>query len=232
MHDIFGGSNSKGSQYSQSGWALLPQEIQNAFKSFATTAGDTLNPDGTPNGSYFTPTALASGSQDALDQLENQGFKITPESFSANMKMLQDPYVQSVVNQIQRAATGDSSELSSYFSKAGDFGSNRAMLGASDVAAKAADQIGSFLSGEYNANKADALTTIPQNQAQSAAASLQGGLTQQQQDMATKQSPITALQQLAALYGILPTSGGSTSTGSSKSSSDTGIIPAFGSFFS
>jgi hypothetical protein len=226
MQDIFGGSSSSGSQSSQSGWALLPKEIQDAFTSFATTAGKTLNPGGTPDGSAYKLPALNSGSQSALDNISNGKFAITPDSFAANMKMLQDPYQQSVINQIQRNATGDSSQLSSYFDKAGDFGSNRSMLGNSDISAKAADQVGSFLSGEYNSNKNDALTTIPSNQAQSAAGAVQAGLTQQQQQLTNQQAPISALSQLAKLYGILPQSGGSVSSGQNSSSTSTGVIPA------
>ena len=225
MQDIFGGSSGSSNNSSQSGFALLPKEIQDAFTSFATTAGNTLNPNGTPNSAMFTNPALSSGATNALNQIQNQDFAITPEKFKANMDMLQNPYQDSVISQIQRNATGDSSQLSSFFDKAGGFGGNRSMLGASDVSAKAADQIGSFLTNEYNANKNDALYGINQNNAQSAAGAVQAGLTQQQQQMQNQQSPYNALMALAKLYGILPQSGGSTSTGSSENSSSNGILP-------
>lgn len=227
MQDILGGSSGSSSQSSQSGWGLLPPEIQNAFTSFATTAGNTLNPGGTPNSSMFTNPALSTGATDALGQIQNQDFAITPDKFNANMSMLQNPYNQSVINQIERAQNGQNSQLTSEMSNAGDFGSNRGMLGASDISNAAADQIGSFLSNQYDANKTDALTTIPQNQAQSAQGAVNAGLTAQQQQITNNQAPATALAALAKLYGILPTSGGSTSTGSSSNSSSPGLAGLF-----
>ena len=228
MKDIFGGSDSKSSSSSQSGWALLPKEIQDAFTQFATTASNTLNPDGNPNSSMMKLPDLSPGAQGALNSIQNQDFKVTPDSFGKNMKMLEDPYKESVINRIQRTATGDSSAVSSYFDKAGSFGSNRSMLANSDVAQSAADQVGSFLSGEWNSNKNDALTTIPQNGAQSAAGAVQGGQTAQQMQLANQQAPVTALQKLSTLLGILPTSGGSTSSGNSTSRTSEGL---FGQFF-
>lgn len=224
IQQAFGGSSSESQQSSQSGFALLPKEIQDAFKSFATTASGTLNPNGTPASSMFTLPALQPGSQTSLTNLENNKYAVTPDSFKANMDMLQNPYDSSVISQINRAATGDSSQLTSEMSKAGDFGSNRSMLGASDVSQSAADLIGSFLNNEYNNNVTNALTTIPNANMTSAENSVNAGITQQGQQMQNKQAPVSALSQLAALYGILPQTGGSTSQGTSSSSSNTGFL--------
>lgn len=227
VQSVFGGGNSNQQQSSQSGFALLPQEIQDAFKSFATTAGSTLNPGGTPNASLYTLPALNSGSTSAMNSLENGNYAITPENFDANMKMLQNPYDSSVINQINKAATGDSSQLTSEMSKAGDFGGNRSMLGASDISNNAADLIGSFLTNEYNQNKSDALA-IPGYNMGVAGNAVNAGLTQQGQQMQNQQAPVSALSQLAALYGILPSTGGSTSQGTGSSQQNNGIFKSIG----
>lgn len=234
MQDIFGGSSgSSGSQNtSQSGFALLPPEIQQAFTNLASTATNTLNPSataggaGTPNASIDTLPALGAPSSSALSSIANQNYAITPQSISADMNEQMDPYQSSVIGQIENAQNGSLSQLNSYLTNSGDFGSNRGMLGASDISNVAANQVGSFLSGEYNTNMNNALTTIPQNQAQSAAGSVQAGQLTQQQQMQNQQAPLTALQQLSQLMGVLPTSGGSTAQGTSSSqqSSSPGIF--------
>ena len=99
----------------------------------------------------------------------------------------------------------------------GQFGSNRAALGANDIANTQASEIGSLLNPEYNSAVTNALTTIPQLNAQSAQSQLQTGQFLQGQTQAANQAPITGLQSLAQILGVLPTnSGQSTSSGSSN----------------
>ncbi len=103
------------------------------------------------------------------------------------------------------------------------------MVGASDISNVAADQIGSFLNGQYNTSLNNALTTIPQNNAQSAAGSVQAGQTQQQQQMAAQQAPVTALGSLAQIMGVLPSnSNQSQSSSISQSTSNNGIFKSIG----
>ena len=129
-----------------------------------------------------------------------------------------NPYNQSVINQIENAQNGQESQLSQYLTQAGQFGSNRGMLGASDISNQAANQIGSFLGNQYNTSLQNALTTIPQNNAQSAQGAVSGGQLQQSQALQNQQAPVSALAALSQIFGILPQSGGSTGTSSGSSS--------------
>lgn len=226
MQDLFGGSSSSsGSQSSSSGFGGLPQSIQDAFSNLATSATSTLNPGTTPNSALFTLPSLAPGSSNALSQIQNQNFAITPDSIKSNINEQMNPYNDSVINQIEKAQNGSLSQLNSYLTNSGTFGSNRGMLGASDISNTAADQIGSFLSGEYNTNLNNALTTIPQNNASSAAGSVQAGLTGQQQQTTNQQAPVSALAALAQIMGVLPTTSNEAQSSSvSQGSSSKGIF--------
>lgn len=225
MKTLFGGSSGKQSSTSTSGFSLLPQQIQDAFTNLATQGTNLLAPNGgSPNSALFTLPSLNPSSTNALGQIENQNFAITPQSIQSGINEQINPYNSSVIDQIERAATGDESQLNSYLTEAGQFGSNRGMLGASDISRAAADQVGSFLNGEYNTALDNALTTIPQNNAQSALESLQGGQFQQQQTLQNKQAPVSALVALAQLMGVLPQTGGSQSQSSESQSSAPGIF--------
>ncbi len=223
MQDLFGGSSSKAQNTSQSGFALLPPEVQNAFTTLASNATNTLaNGNGA---SLDVLPSLPGSSTNALNQIQNQNFAITPDSIKSNINEQMNPYNDSVINQIERAQNGNLSQLNSYLTNSGTYGSNRGALGANDISQSAADQIGTFLSGQFNNSLNNALTTIPQNNAQSAAGSVQAGQLQQGQQLQNQQAPITALTQLAQIMGVLPQTGGSTAQGTSSSSSSKGIIP-------
>jgi hypothetical protein len=227
MQTLFGGSSgSSGSQQSSaSGFNALPPAIQNQISTLATSAGNILNPSGTPSSSLFTLPSLSQPSTNALSQIQNQDFAITPQSIQTGINEQINPYNNSVINQIEQAQNGQESQLSQYLTQAGQFGSNRGMLGASDISQQAANQIGSFLGGEYNTALQNALTTIPQNQAQSASGSVQAGQLQQQQGLQNQQAPVSALAALAQIFntGIPATSQGQ-GTSSSQQSSSPGIL--------
>lgn len=225
MKTLFGGSSSNQQATSASGFAQLPQPIQDSFTNLATQSGNLLAPNGgSPNSSLFTLPSLNSSSNNALSQIQNQDFAITPDSISKNIAMQTNPYDDSVINSIERAQNGSLSQLNAYLTNAGQFGSNRGMLGASDIAQTAADQIGNFKNSEFQTALNNALTTIPQNQSQSAAGSVQAGQTQQQQQMQNQQAPVSALAALSQIMGILPTNGGSTSQSTGSSSANNGIF--------
>lgn len=229
MKTLFGGSSSGSQQTATSGFGELPKAIQDSFTNLATQSSNTLAPNGgSPNSSLFTLPSLNPSSSNALSQIQNQDFAITPDSISKNIAMQTNPYDDSVINSIERAQNGSLSQLNSYLTNAGQFGSNRGMLGASDIAQTAADQIGSFKNSEFQTALNNALTTIPQNQSQSAAGSVQAGQTQQQQQMQNQQAPVSALAALSQIMGILPTNGGSTSQGTSSGSSNGGIFKSIG----
>lgn len=226
MQDLFGGSNQQ-QQSSSGGFAQLPQSIQNAFTGLATSGTNTLNPNSTPNSSLFTLPGLSQPSTNALSQIQNQDFAITPQSIQTGVNEQMNPYNSSVINQIERAQNGNLSQLNSYLTNTGTYGSNRGELGANDISQSAADQVGSFLNGEFNTALGNSLTTIPQTNAQSAAGSVQGGQLQQSQQLQNQQAPVSALASLAQLLGVLPQSaGGSQSTGTSTSNN--GIFKSIG----
>ena len=223
MQDLFGSSGSSSTQANQSGFSLLPQQIQQGFTNIATQGQQTLAPQGgSPNASLFTLPSMPAASGSALSQIQNQDFNITPQSISSDINEQMNPYNQSVINQIEQAQNGQESQLSQYLTQAGQFGSNRGMLGASDISEQAANQIGSFLGGEYNTSLQNALTTIPQAAANSAANSVQAGQLSQQQGLQNQTAPVSALAALAQLFGIEPSN--TSATGSSTTSQSQGPI--------
>lgn len=216
-----GGSDSSGSQQQQStgGFQALSPQIQGVFNTLAQQAGGYLN--GGENASsltgMYTPPPLTSGENQAINTV-NQGFTPSASQLSSSINEQMNPYNQNVINQIQQQAYGQNSVLNSQLSAAGQFGSNRAALGANDIANSQANNIGALLNPEYNTALNNALTTIPQLGAQSAQAQLQTGQLVQGQQEATQQAPLTALQSLSQILGILPTNS-SQSTGSGQNSS-------------
>lgn len=229
MQTLFGGSSGS-SQSSSGGFGQLPAGIQNAFTNLATTGSNLLAPSGTPNATPFTLPALSAPSTNALSQLQNQDFSITPQSIKSNINEQMNPYDSSVISEIERAQNGSESQLSQMLTQAGQFGSNRGIVGASDISDNAANQIGSFKQNEFNTALQNALTTIPQAGMTSASGSVNAGLLPQQQTLQNQQAPVSALAALAQLMGVQPTTaGGGQSSGSSSSSG--GIIPGIASFF-
>lgn len=231
VSSLFGGSKSKSTgntasnavQQSTSqnlGFSGLPTAIQNAFTNLATTSNNLLNPGGNPNSSLFLLPSLSQPTQSALSSIQNQNFAITPDSITSDIAMQMNPYNQDVINQIENAQNGTESQLNQYLTEAGQFGSNRGMLGASDISQQGANQIGSFLANQFNTALQNALTTIPQNLAQSAQGAVQAGQLTQQQQLQNQQAPLSALAALAQITGTLPTTsnqGYTQSTGTSTS---------------
>lgn len=225
VQSIFGGSNQQSQSSSQSGFGQLPSQIQDAFTNLATQGTNLLAPSGgSPSSSLFTLPSLNSSSNNALSSIQNQDYAITPQSIQSDINEQMNPYNSSVIGQIQNAQNGNLSQLNQYLTSAGQFGSNRGMLGANDISMQQGNQIGSFLNGEYNTALNNALTTIPQNQAQSAAGSVQAGQLQQSQALQNQEAPVSALAALSQIFGILPTNGGSTSQSSGSGQSNNAMF--------
>jgi hypothetical protein len=212
-------SNQSSSQQATSGFQALSPQIQNVFNQLATTAGGYI--PGTASGgstsNMFTPLPQTAGETTALNTI-NQGFNPSASQLQSSINEQMNPYNQDVIDQINKNAYGQNSMLSSQLTQAGQFGSNRAVLGANDIANTQASTIGSILNPEYNNAVTNALTTIPQLNAQSASAQLQGGQFQRQLAGQTAQAPVSSLASIAQILGILPTQSGQ-STGSSNGSS-------------
>lgn len=218
-----GGSNGSTQQQSQStqGFQALSPQIQQVFNTLASQAGNYLQ-GGSQSGSttgMYTPIPQTSGETQAINTI-NQGFNPNQSQLNSSINEQMNPYNQDVINQINKQAYGQNSVLQGQLASQGQFGSNRAALGANDIAGTQASEIGSLLNPEYNTAVNNALTTIPGLNEASSAAQLQGGQFQRNLGLQTSQAPVTALQSIAQILGILPTnSGQSTSSGSGNTTS-------------
>lgn len=211
-------SDQSSQQSSAQGFRDLPPEIQNAFKDLATQAQGYL-PGNNPNTtSMFTPLAQTAGETQAIGNI-NQGFTPNAQTLQSNINLQTNPYDQSVINTINQQAKGQGSVLNQQLSQAGQFGSNRAMLGANDIDLSRLNQIGTFKQGEYNTALNNALTTIPQSQLSDANAQLSAGGFQRNLAGQSAQAPISSLSSIAQILGILPTNSGQ-SAGTSNGSSN------------
>ncbi len=220
---LFGGSDSSSAQQSTSGWSLLPPEIQNTYKNFSNTVNSQI-----PSAlTAYNPISQTSGETQAYDAI-NKGFAPDQAQLNSDIAMQQNPYDSSVIDTINRQAGGDYSILKQSLNQAGQFGSNRQNLGANDIDLSRLNQIGSFKQNEFNTQLQNALTTLPQLRQQDAAAQLGAGSNQRQLALQQSSAPISGLQEIAKALGILPTSGGSQSTGDSQSSANNAIFKPIG----
>lgn len=205
--DIFTGSPSKSNSQTQSGFALLPQTIQDAYSQFGTAVSGQI--PGITNA--YKPLPQTAGETNAINNI-NQGFAPTAESLGQDISMFMNPFQQYVTDPAQRAAQSDFSILKQNATQAGQFGSNRQQLGANDIENTRVSNIANINAGGYTQALNSVLQSlIPQRQqdAQNAlgAGTFQRGLNQQ-----ANTAGITGLQQLAQALGVLPTTGGSTGT--------------------
>lgn len=209
----FGGGSSGSQQQSTQGFRDLPPEIQNAFKSLATEAQGYI---GSPSAAQmFTPTGISDSEQAAINAI-NSGFTPTASSIASDIAIQTNPYDQYVIDEINRQSKGENSALQSAMNTAGQFGSNRAMLGANDIDLSRLNQIGTFKQNQFNTALNNALTTLPSSRATDASAQLQTGDWQRNLATQTQQAPINALASISSILGVLPTNSGQ-SSGSSSS---------------
>lgn len=220
-------SSSNGS--SQSGFGLLPQSIQNAFSNYGTQVNGQLNGVNLTN--MYTPLPQTAGETTAYNAI-NKGFAPDQAQLTSDINMQMNPYMGSVLDQIQKQAYGANSALKSATTAAGQYGSNRGALGANDIANTQADTIGSILGGQYNSALQNALTTLPQLREQSAQGQLGAAANQRQLYAQQQQAPIAGLGAIGSLLGALPQSGGSVSNTSSQSSGSSSQNGTLGNLFS
>ena len=206
---FFGGSDSKSTSQSTSGFSLLPQEIQDAFKQYASKTTDIM-----PNiGESFTPLAQTADEDNAFSAIRG-GFAPTQSSIGSDIGMQMNPFNDSVINDINRQAGGEFSVLKGALDEGGAFGSNREMLGANDIDLSRLNQIGRFKQDQYNSALDNALTTMPNARSQDAQNLLGIGDRERGLDALNKQSGIQGLLAIGQAMGVLPASGGSQSTSS------------------
>lgn len=216
---LFGGSDSSASQQSTSGFGLLPPEIQNAYKTYGTAVNAQI-PNAT---SAYTPLPQTAGETQAYDAI-NKGFAPTQQSLNSDLSMLTNPFNSSVIDQLNRQAGSQFSILKQNMDQAGQFGSNRQQLGANDIENSRQSNIGSLLQNQYNTALGQIFNNLIPERQQDAQAQLAAGANQRQLAGQESQAPIIGLQQIGAALGILPSSGGSQSTGSSQSDTSKGLF--------
>lgn len=204
------------------GFGMLPQEIQNAYKNYGSAVNAQI-----PNlTAAYTPLGQTGDETEAFNRIR-QGFTPTEDSIRSDVSMLMNPFDDFVLGDVNRAASGDYSILKQDLNAAGQLGSNRQRLGANDIEQTRLGTIGKLRQGQYNTALDQVLNRIiPQRQADA-----QGllGIGSFQRDLAgqTSQAPITGLQQLASALGILPTNAGPVETGSKTKSSEGGGLGGF-----
>ena len=203
------------SSSSQSGFAMLPEQIKSAYTTFADQVKNQLT-----NGNLsqaYRPMDLNAGEKTALANTY-QGFAPTAQTLQSDIAMQQNPFDQYVIDAINRESQGQNSILGQNLAKAGQMGSNRQMLGANDIDLTRLQQIGQFKQGNYQQALQNALNVLPSSRRQDASGALAGGTYERQLGLEQATAPVTALQQIGSALGILPTDGGSTSTskGASK----------------
>ena len=218
MQQLFGGSSggSSNQSSSQSGFSLLPPSLQQAFTQYA---GDVNSATSNPAAltAAFTPQNLNAGATSSLQSLSNGTYSPTASNISNAMSSVTNPYMADVINPTEQAAYGADSALSSSLNAAGQFGSNRATLGANNIANQEAATIGGLEGNQFNSSMSDVLNQILPGQQTSAGLSVGAGQTQQQIALQQAMAPYTALSAYSQLLGAIPQSGGSTSQGTSSS---------------
>lgn len=214
-------SGSDGSQNLQSGFSQLPPALQNAFTQYGTQLSGLYNGN---QASDFKLPELNAGATNALQQQSDQAFAPTASNVASNMALQKNPWDSSVINTYNQQANGQMSNLNQQLNSAGQFGSNRAALGANDIDLTRLNNIGAFQQGQFNTQMNNALTTLPQAQQASAQNAVQAGQTIQGQQYQNQQAPYTAMQSYAQSLGVLPSNGGTTSSGTNSSSSAGGEI--------
>lgn len=220
---LFGGSDSESS--STSGFANLPPQIQKVWKNYANQLTGQFPAGG--NADMFTPLPQTDYETNALNLIK-RGLTPTEDSLRSDIAMQMNPFDDYVVNDINRQAAGDYSVFKDALNEAGQFGSNRQMLGANDIENTRLNMIGRFKQDQYNKALGNSLTTLADRRAQDVGLNLSAGEFLRGLDTATKQAPIDRLTTFGKLLGVLPTDGGTTSN--SSSSSQNGIfesIPLF-----
>lgn len=208
-----GGSSSKTS--SQSGFSLLPSQIQQSYTGFADILNGLLG-NNAANIEAFTPMGITGDEEEAFNRIR-QGFTPTQDTIISDVQMQTNPFEASVLDEINRQAGGEYSLLKQAQSEAGQLGSNRQILGANDIDQRRINQIGAFRYGNFQNALNNALTTLPQSRASDAAGLLDIGSFERGLDSATRQAPYSSLAYLAQILGVLPTDGGSKSNSSTES---------------
>jgi len=206
------GSGGGSSSTSVSGYGAMPLFAQQQVQDLSNKIYDIMP-------SMFTPLGTTGDEQQAFSNIR-QGFTPTQQSIQSDIAMQQNPYNQYVIDEINRQSQGANSVLQQNLNTAGQFGSNRQMLGANDIDLSRQNQIGGFLQSQYNTSLNNALTTLPGLRAADTQGLLDIGAFDRNMDTANNQAYLNSINaRLGIAQGLGFTAGGSTSTSSTKPSS-------------
>lgn len=155
----------------------------------------------------FTPQ-LSEGGQAAYDKIL-AGFTPTEESLQADLAMLQNPFDEYVINNINREATGQNSLVNQANMQAGQQGSNRSFLANSDVEQNRLNNIGVFRQNQYNNAINQVLSGLAPMRASDA---MNAYTTDLNFNTATQMAPYNAMLARWGLFNQVPTSFGTFGT--------------------
>jgi hypothetical protein len=192
MKSLFGNPKVK---TQASGFFSMPKPYQDLYNSVIGNMNTGL---GGISDEMFDPSQGQTAG--AFGQLM-QGFTPTTETLGQDINMLMNPFNDSVIGLMNREAQGQNSVLNQALNRSGQMGSNRAILGASDIEQNRQNNIGSMQQGQYNNALSQILNNlVPQRQSDAMGALGVG--------MQANQAPLQALLAQGGLLGGLPTSFG------------------------
>lgn len=229
---INGGSKSRSESNAQSGFALLPPQLQKAFTDYAGQLTNTYA--GGAATSAFTPLAQTQYETNALNTI-GQGITPTAQSLQSDIAMQMNPFNDYVIGGINREAQGQNSILNQSLNAAGQLGSNRGLLGANDIENSRQTAIGGLLQNQYNTALDNSLNTLTGLRQQDVSNNFLAGDFLRGLDTQTNQAGINALGSYGGMLGAIPQSGGSVSNSLSTASEQKGnggTIAALAALFS
>ena len=193
LKSLFGGSESKGTTSSAAGYSTLPSNLRAGFDQLGQGVAQYTNPNDPANIARFTPMGETADETAAYGAMR-RGFTPTSQSLNTDLSMLMNPYNDYVIGGVNNQANSDFSILKQNMDQAGQFGSNRQMLGANDIELQRQNQIGGMLQGQYNQALGQVFNNLVPQRQQDAMNLMGVGDRQRALDMQTKQAPINALQ--------------------------------------
>jgi len=214
LKTVFGGSDSKSESSSRAGFDLLPPELQEAFTGFSGDLSSRFR--GGRADDLFTPLPQTRFEDQALSSI-GQGLTPTEDTLRSDIGMQMNPFDDFVIDAINRESQGENSILNQALNQAGQVGSNRGILGASDIEQQRLGTIGRFRQDQYNTALQNTLNRLPQLRSQDIGLQLGAGEFLRGLDTQTRQAPIQALSSFGDLLGALPQSGGSISSSRGRS---------------
>lgn len=183
---LFGGTKST---IPATGYYALPGDLKSQYTNFYNAI-----PGATAAQNFVLPD-FNQDQQSAFGMVRDQA-NPTAQGIQQMLAAYMNPYQDSVINEINRQGQGANSVLQQNINSAGQLGSNRQFLGANDVDLSRMNQIGGFLTNQFDKSLQTGL-----NQQQLGISNLLGIGNQQQQQQ--YQNQLAPLQGLQAQQGLL-----------------------------